>query len=109
MGVPGVLDLELAFAGGEEFPVPGDITSVSSNLTSDPQTGLGEWSVDDILLVLSEGVDRDEEGICPPMPVGPMGAYVDLEPQDALDIAHYIKSLPPVVNEIEDMCTWPPM
>ena len=47
--------------------------------------------------------------ICPPMPVGPQGAYGGLTDGDALDIANYIKSLPPAVNFIADMCTFPPL
>jgi mono/diheme cytochrome c family protein len=108
-GDPGALDLDAVFGGGEEFGLTPELTAISKNLTSDAETGLGEWSIDEILTVLKDGVDRDGDGICPPMPVGPMGNFVNLDPDDALDIAHYIKSLPPVVNEIDDMCTWPPM
>jgi hypothetical protein len=43
------------------------------------------------------------------MPVQPMTPYTGLDPDDALDIAHYIKSLPPIVNAIDDVCTFPPM
>jgi hypothetical protein len=42
------------------------------------------------------------------MPVGPMGAFGGLTDADALDIAHYVKSLPAKVNMIEDVCTFPP-
>jgi hypothetical protein len=109
MGDPNVLDYSAIFAGGERFEVGLPAVPVSSNLTSDPETGLGNWTVDDIVRVLEEGADTDSEGICPPMPVGPMGAYAGLTDADARDIAHYIKSLPPVVNAIDDVCTFPPM
>ena len=59
--------------------------------------------------MLHQGVDDQGTGICPPMPVGPNGAYGGLTDQDALDIANYIKSLPPAVNDVPDMCTWPPV
>lgn len=107
-GVPGVLDVSLAFAGGEEFPLGPELTAVSKNLTSDPETGIGNWSVDDVVRVLKQGTDQEGTGICPPMPSGPMGNYANLTDDDALDIAHYIKSLPPVVSEVSDSCTWPP-
>jgi hypothetical protein len=42
------------------------------------------------------------------MPAGPQGAYGGLTDPDALDIANYILSLPPAVNDVPDMCTWPP-
>jgi mono/diheme cytochrome c family protein len=109
MGSPDVLELDAVFQGGERFEIGLPVTPVSKNLTSDAQTGLGEWSVEDIVRVLKEGTDKAGDGICPPMPAGPMGNYVRLKDADALDIAHYIKSLPPAVNAVEDLCTWPPM
>jgi mono/diheme cytochrome c family protein len=96
------------FQGGEMFPFPQfPVVPVSKNLTSDPATGLGNWTVDQILTVLKQGKDKDGKGICPPMPVGPMGAYGGLTDQDARDIANYIKSLPPATNMIVDMCSFP--
>jgi hypothetical protein len=109
MGDPNVLDYAGIFAGGEQFPIGLPAVPVSSNLTSDMETGLGAWTVDDIVQVLANGTDTDGDGICPPMPVGPMGPFAGLKPEDALDIAHYIKSLPPIANAIDDMCTFPPM
>jgi mono/diheme cytochrome c family protein len=109
MGDPNVLDYSKIFAGGEEYQVGLPVAPVSSNLTSDAETGLGNWTVDDIVRVLKEGTDTDSAGICPPMPVGPMGPFGGLKDADARDIAHYIKSLPPVVNAIDDACTFPPM
>jgi hypothetical protein len=109
MGDPNVLDYSGIFAGGERFEVGLPAVPVSSNLTSDAETGLGTWTVEDIVRVIKEGADKDSEGICPPMPVGPMGPFVGLTDEDARDIAHYVKSLPPVVNAIDDVCTFPPM
>jgi mono/diheme cytochrome c family protein len=106
---PDVLDPEKYFSGGEAFPIGLPADPVSKNLTSDPETGLGEWEVEDIVRVLKEGVDINGDGICPPMPVGPMGAYGGLTDEDARDIAHYLKSLPAIENEVVDQCTWPPM
>lgn len=109
MGDPNVLDYAGLFAGGERYEIGLPVTPISKNLTSDVETGLGDWSVDEIVTAILEGTDKDGDGVCPPMPVGPMGAFGGLEPADARDIAHYIKSLPPTVNAIDDMCTWPPM
>jgi mono/diheme cytochrome c family protein len=109
MGDPKVLDYDKLFAGGERFPIGLPVVPVSKNLTSDAETGLGKWSVDEIVAVLKQGVDPHGDGICPPMPTGPMAAYGGLTDDDALDIAHYLKSLPPIENLVEDQCTWPPM
>jgi hypothetical protein len=106
---PNVIDYTKVFAGGEEFDIGLPGVPVSKNLTSDAATGLGDWTVDDIVKVIKQGADKKGDGICPPMPVGPMGAFAGLTDEDALDIAHYIKSLPPLVNAIEDVCTFPPM
>lgn len=109
MGDPNVLDYDAIFAGGEEFEVGLPVTVVSKNITSDAETGLGQWSVDDIVNAVLQGKDKDGAGLCPPMPAGPMGAFGGLKPEDVRDIAHYLKSLPPVSNAIDDMCTFPPM
>jgi hypothetical protein len=104
---PDVLTPANFFAGGEEFPLGFPMLPRSLNITSDPTTGIGNWAVADVIKVLKEGKDKDGKGICPPMPVGPMGAYAGITYQDTLDIANYIKSLPPVVNQVADMCSYP--
>jgi mono/diheme cytochrome c family protein len=101
------------FQGGEDFSAFFATTlmikPVSKNLTSDDATGLGTWTAMDIVTALKMGKAKDGSGICPPMPFGPMGAYGGLTDADALDIANYIKSLPPATNKIVDMCVFPPM
>ncbi len=109
MGDPNVLDYDGIFAGGERFEVGLPTVPVSKNLTSDPETGLAEWSVEEIVTAIKVGTDRDGAGICPPMPSGVMAAFGGLTEADALDIAHYLKSLPPIVNAVDDVCTFPPM
>ncbi|HEY4185483.1 MAG TPA: c-type cytochrome [Polyangia bacterium] len=107
-----VLDQAKLFAGGEDFSAlfvgTLNIMPVSKNLTSHPVSGLGDWSAADIVKVLQMGVAKDGTGICPPMPVGPMGAFGGLTDADALDIANYIKSLPAIDNTVVDMCVFPP-
>jgi mono/diheme cytochrome c family protein len=106
------IDTGKYFWGGEDFSnfFVGtlNIHPISANLTSDPTTGLGGWTAAQIVTVLHQGKDDHGDGICPPMPAGPQGAYGGLADQDALDIANYILSLPPAVNVVPDMCTWPP-
>jgi cytochrome c553 len=104
-----VLDETKIFAGGEDFSMlfGGALKPVSKNLTSHA-TGLADWTVADIVKALKEGKAKDGTGICPPMPVGPMGAYGHLKDEDATDIANYIKSLAPIDNKIVDMCVFPP-
>lgn len=102
-----VLKLDMMFAGGESFDVGLPNPSVSANLTSDDDTGLGKWTSDDIVKAVLQGLDDEGNRLCPPMPAGPMGAFGGLTQDDALDIANYIKSLPAISNQIDDMCSFP--
>jgi mono/diheme cytochrome c family protein len=108
-----VLNSSKFFQGGEDFSAffagTLNLHPVSANLTSDPTTGLGDWTAEQIVTVLLQGKDAEGVGICPPMPAGPTGAYGGITPADALDIANYIKSLPPKVHDVPDMCSWPPV
>jgi mono/diheme cytochrome c family protein len=105
-----VLDTTKFFAGGEDysslFAATLMIHPVSKNLTSDATTGLGSWALSDVVAALSMGKAKDGSGICPPMPTAD---YVHVTPADQTDIANYIKSLPPVVHAIADMCVFPPV
>lgn len=69
------------------------------NITPDPETGIGTWSVSDITELLSSGMapDGDFAG-------GSMGEVVDedtshLTDADRLSIARFLKSLPAVRND----------
>jgi mono/diheme cytochrome c family protein len=97
------LDYTKFFAGGEEFDVGLPTIAFAGNITSDPETGIGDWSVEDILQAIKQGTDKTGDGICPPMAGDPT-----MTDRDALDIAHYIKSLPPVDGEKAEMCPFPP-
>ncbi|HEY2903070.1 MAG TPA: hypothetical protein VGL59_20985, partial [Polyangia bacterium] len=106
---PDPLDVSNLFAGGEDFSdlfaTTLMIHPVSKNLTGDSTTGLGTWAAMDVVNALKMGKSKDGTGICPPMP---LGAYAGMTVQDANDIANYIKSLPPIVHQIVDMCVFPP-
>ena len=54
--------------------------------------------------VLKNGVDKDGLPICPPMPVGPNGAFGKITDGDALDIANYITNLPKIPNTVTPIC-----
>lgn len=108
-GSSSVLDMTKLFGGGEVFPIGGPFGNVTSrNLTPHPTGLAGEWTVQDIVTELKTGIDREGIPICPPMPVGPMGAFGGLTDADARAIAAYILALPSVDNEITSNCA-PPM
>jgi hypothetical protein len=105
-----VLDTTKMFSGGEDFSsffaATIMIHPVSKNLTSDATTGLGTWALSDVVAAVKMGKAKDGSGICPPMPTAD---YANLTTADATDIANYIKSLPPIVHAIADICVFPPV
>jgi mono/diheme cytochrome c family protein len=87
----GARDESRAFAGMAAGP---DGKKVP-NITSDPHSGIGKWSIDDIATLLETGEKPDFD-----FTGGPMGEIVDdtahLSDADRHAIAVYIHSLPPV-------------
>jgi mono/diheme cytochrome c family protein len=85
--------------GGSEvgFEIPGLGVFYGPNLTPDKETGLGAWSLADIVKALQTGVRPDGRGL---VPVMPWPALAKLTPADAQAIAAYLKSLPPVKNKV---------
>jgi mono/diheme cytochrome c family protein len=88
----------LNFAGGMKMRlvVWGDV--VSANLTSDNETGLGRYGDDDIKRAFTRGIKHDGSRMLP----FPMGwpAYAHLTPQDQDAIVAYLRTIPPVKNQI---------
>jgi hypothetical protein len=106
----GAPDLNKPFAGGRVFPLPNPPfsgPSTSANITSHPTTGIGGKPAQFVHDVLKLGRDRADAGVCPPMPVGPMGAFGGLTDEDALDIGNYIIGLPPIDNSVANSCSLP--
>jgi mono/diheme cytochrome c family protein len=56
-----------AYAGGKALPTPFG-TIYSTNITPDPQTGIGRWSVDDFRRAMHEGVSRTGRQLYPAFP-----------------------------------------
>jgi mono/diheme cytochrome c family protein len=70
------------------------------NLTPDPATGLGDWTLSDITELLASGMTRDGDFVG-----GSMGEVVEnstrhLTAADRLAIAAYLKSIPAVRSEV---------
>jgi mono/diheme cytochrome c family protein len=67
------------------------------NLTPDPETGLGEWTLDEIVTLLRSGKTRHGRQT---MAIMPWTSYAQLSNEDATAIASYLKSLPPVKHRV---------
>jgi len=91
-------DMAHMLSGGDvAFEVPGLGTFVPRNLTPDKETGLGNWSDAEIATAITTGKRPDGRILAPSMPWMDFAA---LTKEDALAIAAYLKSLPPVKHAI---------
>jgi mono/diheme cytochrome c family protein len=97
----GTLDRSRYLAGNPDG-VDGEATP---NITPDPRTGIGDWNESDIETLLKEGFlpNMDNvQGLMALLIDGiPEGGYKDMTQDDALAVARYLKSVPPIVQQIE--------
>jgi mono/diheme cytochrome c family protein len=99
-GLTGKPDMKRFLAGSDVgFEVPGLGIFVPRNLTSDKDTGLGKWTVQQIATAITTGARPDGRGLAPVMP---WMDFANLTKADALAIGAYLKSLPAVKNRIPD-------
>lgn len=68
-----------------------------ANLTPDVETGIGTWSAGEIVAMIRTGVDKHAGQT---LPVMPWPGYANLNEEDALAIAAYLLSLPPVKHSV---------
>ncbi|HEY2243699.1 MAG TPA: c-type cytochrome [Xanthobacteraceae bacterium] len=77
-------------AGGFEFPGPWGV-SVSPNITSNKDKGIGAWTDDEIKRAITQGVSRDGSKLKPPMGYH----YYETVASDDLDaIVAYLRTVP---------------
>ena len=98
----GTLDRALYLAGNAAG-IDGEVTP---NITPDKQTGIGDWSEDDIVSLLQTGFLPNFDNVQGLMALViegvPEGGYKDMTKEDALAVVHYLKSVPAIVHEVED-------
>ena len=73
------------------------ITQYPPNLSSDPATGLGCWTNDQIVRAILYGIDNEGAVICPPMP---QWADAGMTVADATAVMTFLRTLPPVTNNV---------
>lgn len=95
----GAPDFDRRLSGSELGWVGPWGTSFARNLTPDPETGIGNWSEDDIVKTIRTGQRADGTEVLPPMP-WPM--YSNMTDEDAYAISAYLKSLPAVSHKVPD-------
>jgi mono/diheme cytochrome c family protein len=80
------------FAGGRAMPTPFG-TIYSTNITPDPETGIGKWNEDEFYQTMHDGRSRDSGLLYPAMP---FASYTKVTRADSDAIFAYLKTIPPV-------------
>lgn len=80
------------FAGGLEFETPFG-TIYSTNITSDPETGIGQWSLEDLANAMRHGEAPDGKHL---YPVFPYTSFAKVSDEDIAAIHAYLKTIAPV-------------
>ncbi len=73
---------------------PGQV--VAPNITSDPETGAGNWSDDQLARAIREGVGHDGRALFPFMPYPD---FRNMSDEDLASIIVYLRALPPVKKQ----------
>ena len=88
----------LKLAGGRKFRIVPFGDFISYNLTSDKETGLGNWTDDQIKTFITRGVRPDGTRMIPyPMP---WPNYAHMKADDLNALVAFLRSLPAVTNRI---------
>jgi mono/diheme cytochrome c family protein len=96
----GVPNRDLYLAGTISGPFDEEVP----NITPDQETGIKDWSRDEIADLILKGTkpDLDDvQGLMAEVIQGTSFGYKDMRREDALAIADYLKSIPPIVNNLD--------
>jgi hypothetical protein len=93
----GATNQDLYYAGSAEGP-EGEL---APNITPDDETGIGKWSIPDIVWLLQTSFKPDGDDAQGLMAEIVEHGYKHLEESDLKAIAVYLKSLPPLRNEVK--------
>ena len=87
------------YLGGSDvgFEIPGLGVFVGRNITPDKETGIGNWTSEQILTALQTGVRPDGRTLAPIMP---WHALAQLTEDDAKAIVAFLQSVKPVSNQV---------
>jgi len=87
----------MELAGMAPFEKTPGFDANAPNITPDPETGIGNWTDEQIIASIREGKRPDGSIIGPPMPIG---LYRDISDNDVKAIVAYLRNVKPVKNEI---------
>ena len=87
--------------GGEVFDhklfdaMPG--TVYAKNITSDPETGIGTWTDDEVMRAITQGISKNGDTL---FPIMPYANFNHMAKNDLLSIIAYIRTLKPIKNKV---------
>jgi len=91
--------VESQLMSGGEHRIPSNLGAFfPPNITPDKETGLGDWRAEEIARAIRTGVTPEGRILSTAMPWRTQ--FKDLTEADALAIALYLKSLPPIRNAV---------
>ena len=91
-------------AGARAFPIPFG-TVYSTNITQDKETGLGDWTDQQIHDAMVKGIRKDGSRI---LPVMPYEKYSGMAQEDRQAMIAYMRTLKPVKKATPALKTWAP-
>lgn len=86
------------YAGGRGLPTPFGVIH-ATNITPDPETGIGGWSEAAFRRALRQGVDRDGQLLYPAFPYD---HFTKLTDDDIAALYAYLMTRPPIAAEVPD-------
>ncbi len=88
-------DIGIAYTSPFEGNRPGIL--YPANITSDPETGIGRWTDEEIMRLIRTGVDRHGSHN---VSVMPWQGYTQIVDEDAMAIVAFLRSLKPVIHKV---------
>jgi hypothetical protein len=88
----------LYMAGGQLMRIVPFGDFPTGNLTSDKETGLGNWTDDEIKRTITQGVLKDGTRL-PPYPMDWTG-FAAMTPDDLTAMVAYLRTIPPISNRV---------
>jgi mono/diheme cytochrome c family protein len=82
----------------------GPLGEAVPNITPDKETGIGDWTREDIAELLISGIKPDfdnVQGLMYEVVQGTPHGYKDMTKEDALAIADYLKTIPAIKNRVD--------
>jgi len=93
----GALDTARLHAGGPQTWETSEYKVKGANITPDRETGIGNWSADQVLRAIRDGVRPNGQQLSPQMPYG---YYKIFTPSDLEAVVAYVRSLPAVSGKV---------